>query len=211
MNGSRRGTAERSFGAVRKSTPAKSSDCLFDHLVGSGKERWLHGDAERPRGLQICLGSGQENRQAWRLSDAIGEKAVGIDCRQTVTGGKGDDGVAMHNIEIFRQNQQSPALFAREPRRHRLDLGIVATRRGCHLKHSGFECLTGCNVSGSRSILVSASACAPIAGGGQRRCRCSPCQSQGSSFISDSAGGWLKPSKKRAARRGDAGACRLRR
>jgi len=139
------------------------------------------------------------------FQDAIGEKAVGIDCRQTVTGGKGDDGVAMHNIEIFRQNQQSPALFAREPRRHRLDLGIVATRRGCHLKHSGFECLTGCNVSGSRSILVSAIACAPIAGGGQRRCRCSPCQSQGSSFISDSAAGWLKPSKKRAARRGDAG------
>ena len=29
-------------------------------------------------------------------------------------------------------------------------------------------------VSGSRSILVSAIACAPIAGGGQRRCRCSP-------------------------------------
>ena len=26
---------------------------LFDHLVGSGKERWCHGDAERLRSFQI--------------------------------------------------------------------------------------------------------------------------------------------------------------
>jgi len=53
---------------------------------------------------------------------------------------------------------------------------------GCHHRSTSnipvsrkkAECLIGCNVSGSRSILVSAIACTPIAGGGQRRCRCSP-------------------------------------
>jgi len=38
----------------------------------------------------------------------------------------------MNKVGIFLQNQQSAALFALEPRHHRLDLGIVATRRGSH-------------------------------------------------------------------------------
>jgi hypothetical protein len=29
------------------------SPCLLDHLVGAGKQRWRHGEAERPRCLDV--------------------------------------------------------------------------------------------------------------------------------------------------------------
>ena len=66
-----------------------------------------------------------------------GEEAEGIDRGQAVPGGEGDDGVAMRSGEGVRQNQQPAALFAREPRHHRLDLGIVVNRRGPHRHGEG--------------------------------------------------------------------------
>src|SRR6516165_1855780 len=123
--------------------PKADIDRLIRYLVGSGKERWRHGDTERLRGLQVDhqlkfvwvldrhvgrLGAFQDaidigSRALEKLVrvDAVrhqptarGEEAVGIDRGQPVAGGEGDDGVAMHDDEVFRQNKQSGALFARE-------------------------------------------------------------------------------------------------
>src|SRR5260370_17895726 len=97
---------------------------LFDHLVGTGEQRWRKRDAERLGGFQVDhqleLGWRLHRQFGWlgALQDAIdiagrapekvdvygaighqpadrGYKAGGIDCRQAGPGGKGDDGVAM--------------------------------------------------------------------------------------------------------------------
>jgi hypothetical protein len=37
----------------RQHRPTRKSECLFDHLVGAGKECLRHGDAERLSGLEV--------------------------------------------------------------------------------------------------------------------------------------------------------------
>jgi hypothetical protein len=68
---------------------------------------------------------------------ARGEQGDAIDCRHAVSGGDGDDGIAMGEGEDAGQNQHTAALFARDPRHRGLDFGIVIHPHTPHRQREG--------------------------------------------------------------------------